>query len=314
MPNGGSDCCGTCWFNARNKGEAGYAHADDPEPKFCTIRGLAIENSFWTYCGNHPHHCPDRDRIPIGPVYVDSDDNRALWQPSPDTEEVRQHLLELVRAISEQPSEGYPTGLYTDEIVVWQLGEFQEVRAESALRQIAAFSPDGPTRHYGRTRAGLVAAASKALAKLGVGKAERLSLAVRPPKAPPPTALLGSWRLLRAESNGLPIAAARLPRLVVTFTEGQFRSESEAGNDAGNWSVDLTREPMALDMTYTAGPFEGKILPCVFAIAGNRLLLLFGDVGGGEKARPSGFDYTTGGQQGVLYEFEAVPSHRLEAG
>jgi hypothetical protein len=55
MPNGGSDCCGTCWFNARNKGEAGYAHADDPEPKFCTIRGLAIENSFWTYCGNHPH-------------------------------------------------------------------------------------------------------------------------------------------------------------------------------------------------------------------------------------------------------------------
>jgi len=29
MPDGGSDCCGTCWFNERNKGEAGYAHADD---------------------------------------------------------------------------------------------------------------------------------------------------------------------------------------------------------------------------------------------------------------------------------------------
>jgi hypothetical protein len=21
MPNGGSDCCATCWFNARNEGE-----------------------------------------------------------------------------------------------------------------------------------------------------------------------------------------------------------------------------------------------------------------------------------------------------
>jgi len=34
MPNGGSDCCGTCWFNARNKGEARYEHARDPEPNF----------------------------------------------------------------------------------------------------------------------------------------------------------------------------------------------------------------------------------------------------------------------------------------
>jgi len=38
MPNGGSDCCGTCWFNARNKGEAGYGHALATEPARCTIR------------------------------------------------------------------------------------------------------------------------------------------------------------------------------------------------------------------------------------------------------------------------------------
>ena len=43
MPNGGSDCCGTCWFNAKNKGEKGYGHAKDPEPAFCTIRALPIE-------------------------------------------------------------------------------------------------------------------------------------------------------------------------------------------------------------------------------------------------------------------------------
>ncbi len=315
MPNGGSDCCGTCWFNARNQGDAGYAHADDPEPNFCTIRRLAIERAFWTYCANHPHHRPDRDPIPIGPVYVDDGGNRTEWQSSPDTEEVRQHLLELVRAIAAQPREEYPAGLYTDEVVVRQLGEFREVRAERELRQIAAFSPDGPERRYGRTRAGLVAAALEALTKLGVSNAELPSQAVRPPTAPPMTSLLGSWRLFRGENNGLPIAAAALPRsLVLTFTERLLRAESERARDAlaGHWSVDLTREPMALDIAHTEGPYAGMIQPCVFAIAGNRLLLVFGDAGGGEKARPTGFD-TTGGHQGVLFEFEAVGPSRQDA-
>lgn len=33
MPNGGSDCCGTRWFNVKNKGKPGYSHTDDPDPK-----------------------------------------------------------------------------------------------------------------------------------------------------------------------------------------------------------------------------------------------------------------------------------------
>ena len=172
MPNGGSDCCGTCWFNARNKGEAGYDHADDPEPHFCTIRGLAIENPFWTYCTNHPHHRPNRDPIPIGPVFVDAGGypyGRKRWQPSPDTDEVRLHLFELVRAIQEQPTEEYPAGAYSDEMVVWQLGEFGEKRTVEELRRIASFSPEASTGRFGRTRESLVAAAKEALAKLGEG-------------------------------------------------------------------------------------------------------------------------------------------------
>jgi hypothetical protein len=172
MPNGGSDCCGTCWFNARNKGEAGYSHADDPEPNFCTIRGLAIEHPFWTYCTNHPHHRPNSDPIPIGPVFIHVDgDGRKEWQPSPDTEEVRQHLLELVCSIQEQPAEEYPTGgMYCDEMVVWQLGQFREGRAAGELRRIATFSPEASAGQFGRTRATLVAAAKEALAKLREGE------------------------------------------------------------------------------------------------------------------------------------------------
>ena len=172
MPNGGSDCCGTCWFNARNKGEAGYGHAHDPEPSFCTIRGLPIETPFWTYCGNHPHRHPERDPIPIGPVYVDDGDGRKMWQPSPDTEEVRGHLLELLRGIEEQPAaEGESlVGFYIDgKLVVWQSGEFREERAVPDLRRIAGFSAQKEELPFGRLRANLVAAAREALAKIEEG-------------------------------------------------------------------------------------------------------------------------------------------------
>jgi hypothetical protein len=168
MPNGGSDCCGTCWFNAKNKGQAGYSHSSDPEPAHCTIRNLPIANPFYTYCGNHPHRRPLRDPIPIGPVFIgDSSGARRVWQPSPDTEEVRQHLLDLLAAIGEQPATEYPAGMYTDELVVAQLDEFGEPRARDGLRRIASFDPaaseSGP---FGRTRRQLVELARRALARL----------------------------------------------------------------------------------------------------------------------------------------------------
>ena len=168
MPNGGSDCCGTCWFNAKNGEQAGYARARSPDPAFCTIRNLPIENPFYTYCGNHPHRRPQRDPIPIGPVFVrDSSGARKFWQPSPDTEEVRQHLLGLLTQMEQQPVSEYPIGVYSDEVVVWQLGEFRESRALEQLRRIVSFDPDatesGP---FGRTRQGLVRLAREALTKI----------------------------------------------------------------------------------------------------------------------------------------------------
>ena len=168
MPNGGSDCCGTCWFNAKNKGEAGYDHTDDPEPDFCSIRDLAIEDPFYTYCANHPHRRPERDPIPIGPVFTgDSSGPREIWKPSPDTVEVREHLLALLAEMEETPASEYPIGAYADEIVVWQLGEFAEQRASEMLRRVASFDPhgieDGP---LGRTREMLVRLALEALEKI----------------------------------------------------------------------------------------------------------------------------------------------------
>jgi len=166
MPNGGSDCCGTCWFNAKNKGEAGYSHARDLEPDFCAIRGLAIAHPFYTYCANHPHRRPEKDPIPIGPVFADTGSNkREMWQPAPDTKEVRQHLLDLLSQMQDQPSNEYPAGVYLDELVVWQLGELREARSIEHLRRIMTFSPEAKAS-FGRTRQGLVALARAALRKI----------------------------------------------------------------------------------------------------------------------------------------------------
>jgi hypothetical protein len=174
MPNGGSDCCGTCWFNAKNKGEAGYAHSRDPKSAFCSIRGLPIETPFYTYCANHPHRRPQRDPVPIGPVFTgDSFGARDVWVPSPDTEQIREHLLALLATMEEHPCSEYPIGAYVDEVVVWQLGEFRESRAVAGLRRIASFNPSaaesGP---LGRTRQALVRWAREALAKIEGGNTE----------------------------------------------------------------------------------------------------------------------------------------------
>lgn len=171
MPNGGSDCCGTCWFNAKNKGQAGYDHADGPEQALCTIRDLAIENPFYTYCCNHPRRRPDKDPIPIGPVYTgDESGERTLWKPSPDNEEIREHLLTLLEHMQEKPSTEYPIGMYVDEVVVWQLAQFREARAIEHLKRVASFDPastdSGP---FERTRLELVKLAHEALERIEQG-------------------------------------------------------------------------------------------------------------------------------------------------
>jgi hypothetical protein len=169
MPNGGSDCCGTCWFNRKNKGEAGHPKTESQEPAYCEIRDIGIANPFWTYCANHPKRSPERDPVPIGPIFVDKGRGRELWKHCPDTENVRRHLLDLLAQIQERPPTEYPIGIYRDEVVVWQLGEFRDQRALSLLEHIASFDPSvscGDGALPGRSRKSCVEAAKVAMAKI----------------------------------------------------------------------------------------------------------------------------------------------------
>jgi len=166
MPNGGSDCCGTCCFNRKNSKEIPENQSGDSEKDFCVIRNIPIECSFWTYCVNHPHHNPERIDITIGPVYVCGEDSykRVVSLKSPDTEEIRLKLIELAEKIREQPVMEYSAGVYLDEAIVMQLGEFKEKRAIDALRRIINFNPEA--RAGNRTRASLVKVAGEALGKI----------------------------------------------------------------------------------------------------------------------------------------------------
>lgn len=170
MPNGGSDCCGTCWFNRANGGKAGHAAKDPSVMPHCTIRGLDIADPFYTYCANHPHKNPGKVDIPIGPVFTgDSFGNREVWKPAPDTPEIRAAVIDLLARIPEQPGETYPAGLSMEATALLQVGEWREERALPAIDRIIAFDPapeGGAKGYFARNQKGLILLARRVRARI----------------------------------------------------------------------------------------------------------------------------------------------------
>ena len=144
LPNGGSDNCGTCGFNRKNMHEAGLIEGNRhmPPGSHCDIRDEPIDDPGYTYCANHPRRRSLRDPIPVGPILAAEavglgEYERVPLKPSPDTEEIRRHLLDLLDEPEERDSQLVfpilPTVMYT---VIWQLAEFRERRALERLRRI----------------------------------------------------------------------------------------------------------------------------------------------------------------------------------
>jgi hypothetical protein len=139
MPNGGSDCCGTCWFNSKNEGKPGYHNSNKKGIVLCTIRNIEISDPFYTYCINHPHHNPTKISVPLGGIYTGED--RKLLVNAPDNEETRLALVELLEKIEETPVNEYPAGRSLDEEIIVQIGLLLEKRAVPKLKQIVKFNP-----------------------------------------------------------------------------------------------------------------------------------------------------------------------------
>ena len=142
MPNGGSDCCGTCWFNRSLEGQRGSGNFNRETPSHCEIRDLDIPDPFYTYCANHPWTRPRPHSDWAGIVYratgPSGEGGREEWQPSPDTEEIRQHLLDIVRLPEEHADAGYYFYTRPAHIeALMQLLEWRDERLVPALEEIA---------------------------------------------------------------------------------------------------------------------------------------------------------------------------------
>lgn len=173
MPNGGSDCCGTCWFNNKNRNESVASDLlAESEPTICTIRNFEIENPYWTYCANHPHHNPAKHQLPIGAVYIGKGGfpyQREFYLASPDNEEIRGNLIKLLKEIPEVPDQHeYPSLTQLNLEIVKQLGEFKEVRAIDGLIRVINFNPFISTNPpaFPRDNKGVIALAIEALARI----------------------------------------------------------------------------------------------------------------------------------------------------
>lgn len=69
-------------------------------------------------------------------------ESRYFWQPSPDRDEIRQHLLDLLELISRWAVEfGYPLGHSLGQIVALQLGDLMQQRATEALDRLVENGP-----------------------------------------------------------------------------------------------------------------------------------------------------------------------------
>ena len=142
MPNGGSDCCGTCWFNTINKGEAGYPE-DSSKTIVCEIRNFVPDDPFWTYCINHPHHNSEKIKIPIGPVYVHdyATDARVEKIAASNSKEIRIELVKLLKKIKEKPDIEYPFGKSFNIEVIRHIKLIKEKNAIADLIRILSFDP-----------------------------------------------------------------------------------------------------------------------------------------------------------------------------
>lgn len=156
MPNGGPDNCGTCSFNQRNEGRLGHSAGNPDLANHCLIRDQALEDPFYKYCLNHPYRTNhEPDPIPVGPLlraeagpgfsYA-----RVPWKPSPDSEEIRLHLLDLLERAEDvfaqdfHPAFGESVRLQPDYVgvVIWQLKEFGERRAVPGIERVRANIPE----------------------------------------------------------------------------------------------------------------------------------------------------------------------------
>ena len=68
----------------------------------------------------------------------DGSNAREIWQPSPDTEDIRLHLIQIIGESLPRIAQDdrYPIGDRVLAVAIWQLGQFRERQALRPLQWI----------------------------------------------------------------------------------------------------------------------------------------------------------------------------------
>ena len=112
--------------------------ADPNSTATCELRRLALRRPYQTFCANH-HEIADMYRPrPVGPLFRKAPDGeRLIDEPSPDNKAVRDDLLQ---ALNDFPGRDIARHIEFLEVIIWELGQFREIRAIAKLIELADWS------------------------------------------------------------------------------------------------------------------------------------------------------------------------------
>lgn len=98
--------------------------------------------------------------------------------------------------------------------------------------------------------------------------------------------LEGEWHFAGLQVDGADVPAAALTRSRLLIDGDRFRMESPEANYDGTFTIDVTEEPVRIDIEFVEGPEAGNWSYGIYELAGDQLTMCLGLVG---ASRPAAF-------------------------
>jgi uncharacterized protein (TIGR03067 family) len=103
--------------------------------------------------------------------------------------------------------------------------------------------------------------------------------------------LQGSWKPVKAELSGQPMADTVLKSISLKLDNGRYDVLAGGASDKGTYTLDTAAKPKGMTITGTAGPNNGKTFPAIYEITGDTLRICY-DLSGAK--RPTEFKSIAG--------------------
>ena len=106
-----------------------------------------------------------------------------------------------------------------------------------------------------------------------------------------PDAIRGTWIPVEAIREGKRLPDAGLEGQVLTIDRGTYSIQTQEGVDRGTIKLHAATYPLAIDLTATEGPHQGRTVPAIYEIAGDWMRICYAPDG---PPRPTIFEASPG--------------------